>query len=67
MHKILKTACGDNVIGKQTSDQLFQFKRRGTLVEAYEHSSCPYTGQEHKKSVPPGQMVKQNYYWEVLQ
>jgi hypothetical protein len=52
MHKILKTACGDNAIGKHRFFYwLCQFKHTETLVEACEHSRYPYTGYFECKSI----------------
>jgi hypothetical protein len=44
-HEMLKTAFGDNAMGRTQTFELFNpFKRRETFVEDSEHAGCPSTG-----------------------
>jgi hypothetical protein len=66
MHEMLKTAFGDNTMGRtQTFEWFSRFKcwsnTKNMLVI---FSGCE--GIVHQEFVPPGQTVNQHYYLEVL-
>jgi hypothetical protein len=62
---MLKTAFGDNAMGRtQTFEWFPRFKRGSNIKSMLIFSDCE--GIVHQEFVPPGQTVNQHYYLEVL-
>jgi hypothetical protein len=65
-HEILKTAFGDNAMGRTQSFEWFSRFKRGTNIKSMLVILFDCEDIVHQEFVPPGQTVNQSYYLEVL-
>jgi hypothetical protein len=65
-HEMLKTAFGDNAMGRTQTFEWFSRFKRGSNIKSMLVIFFDCEGIVHQKFVPPSQTVNQHYYLEVL-
>jgi hypothetical protein len=64
-HEMLKTAFGDNAMGRTKTFEWFSRFKRGSNIKSMLVIFFGCEGIVHQEFVPPGQTVNQHHYLEV--